>query len=376
MTRHLLAGIGLVLTSTAWAASAPRYTVEFLADLPGGIASSQGMAINAQGLVGGQSVAADGYFATTWAAPSRTPLSLGDLPGGYTSSMVYAINDVGTTAGTGGASSGSGRAFRRTAGGAMVDLGDLPGGSNASGAWAINNAGVVVGYSYSSLSGGNPTAVVWAPGAAALDLGDLPGSYYSSQAKAINDAGAVAGVGAAATGKHAFLWTAGGGMVDLGDLAGGMDMSESTGINEQGWVVGYGTGGNANGGAGTLHATLWRDGQIIDLGSGNVTSNAQDVNNRGQIVGAHNYRATLWGANQQLLDLNTLVEGLPFGTVLATAMSINDAGQITGWANSAGGGRVGYVLTEISAVPEPGSWALMLAGLLATGTLARRRRRD
>jgi len=375
MSRQLLAAIGLVSSATC-AVAAPRYTIELLADLPGGIVSSQGMAINADGLVGGQSVAADGYFATQWAAPSRTPVSLGDLPGGYVSSMVYAINDAGTTAGTGGASSGSVRAFRRTAGGSMVDLGDLPGGSNASGAWGINNAGVAVGYSYSSLSGSNPTAVLWAPGSAALDLGDLPGGSYSSQAKAINDAGVVAGVGATALGKHAFRWTAGGGLVDLGDLAGGMDFSEASGINEQGWIVGYGTGGSANGGAGTLHAALWRDGQVIDLGAGNITSNAQDVNNRGQIVGANNYHATLWSASQQMFDLNTLVDGLAFGTVLSTAMSINDKGQITGWANNAAGVRVGYVLTEISAVPEPGSWALMLAGLLATGSLARRRRAE
>lgn len=368
MSRPVLAAIGLLIAGAAAQAAEPvRYRIQFLADLPGGIVSSQGMAINASGLVGGQSVGADGYLATTWAAPDRQPTSLGDLPGGSVSSMVYAINDAGTTVGTGYTNSGV-RAFRREAGGAMVDLGDLPGGSNASGAWAVNNAGTVAGYSYGTASGSNPAAVVWDASGLAFELGDLPGGSTSSQAKAINDAGVVAGVGQAAGGRHAFVWTAAGGMVDLGDLAGGTDYADVTGINEAGWVVGSGTAGNV------LHAALWKGGQVFDLGAGGTTSVAQDVNNHDQIVGASGGRAALWTPQLQMVDLNTLVDGLPVGTVLSTAMSINDGGQITGWAVSGSGTRVGYVLSAISPVPEPGRAATMLAGLLACASIVRRRR--
>jgi probable HAF family extracellular repeat protein len=363
MSRPVLAAVALAACASAASAAAPRYTIELLADLPGGIVGSQGMAINAGGLVGGQSVAADGYYATQWATPGRSPESLGDLPGGYVSSMVYGINDAGTTVGT--AYNGALRGFRKDANGAMVELKDLPGGSNASGAYAINNGGTVVGYSYSTASGFNPTAVYWtAASTTPIDIGDLPGGSLGSVAKAVNDAGVVVGVGHAASGQHAWTWTSAGGMVDIN---GNLQMSEANGLNEAGWVVGY----SIAAGGSFYHSTLWHDGQIVDLGASNVHSFAQDINNRNQIVGMSNSHAMLW-LGQQSFDLNSLVDGMPGGFWLERAMSINDAGQITGYGNL-GSTRYGFVLTEVTAVPEPGTWTLMFAGLLATGSVVRRR---
>jgi len=357
----------------AQAAQPPRYTIQLLADLPGGISSSQGMSVNKLGVVGGQSVGTDGYFATNWTPPGQTPVSLGDLPGGSTSSMVYGLNDHGVAVGTASATTG-GRAFRTNANGQLVDLGDLAGGVNASGAWAINNHGQVAGYSYSSKSGNNPSAVLWNEQGVATEIGDLAGGSWSSQARAINDNGLVAGSSNVATGKHAFAWTAAGGMTDLGDLAGGLDFSEAAGINNQGWVVGYGTGGTANGGAGTLHATLWRDGQVIDLtGNSAITSSANDVNDLGVIVGQSSYNAAIWFGTQGAIDLNSLVDNLPERFYLNNALSINELGQITGYGNNAAGQRVGFLLTEVSAVPEPASWTLTLMGLAVVTCLGQRR---
>jgi probable HAF family extracellular repeat protein len=371
MHRPLLAALGLITcAASAFAEPAPRYTLQLLADLPGGNVSSQGMAINASGLVAGQAAGTEGYFATTWAAPDRLPVSLGDLPGGLVSSMVYGINNAGTTVGTAYGTGGL-RGFRLNPGGAMQELNDLPGGNSASGALSVNGAGVAVGYSYSSLSGNNTVATLWAPGQQGLELGDLAGGSYNSEARAINDAGMVAGMGTpAAGGKRAFLWTAGGGMVELPDLPGG-NWSQPNAINEAGWVAGYSL--TTPSGSGFYHAALWRDGQVVDLGAGNFHSFANDVNNLGQVVGTDNNRPVLWTSDLQRHDLASLVDNLPPAFFLSNAMGINDAGQITGWATNGAGERVGYVLTPVGAVPEPGSWALMLAGLGVGGSVARRR---
>jgi probable HAF family extracellular repeat protein len=373
MQRHMRTAIGLVtsLTCAAGAFAQPRYTLELLADLPGGSVSSQGMAINASGLVAGQSAAADGFYATQWAAPDRAPWSLGDLPGGNVSSMVYGLNDAGTTVGTAYGTGGL-RGFRLTAGGTMQDLGDLPGGSSASGALAVNNSGVAVGYSYSSTSGNNPVAVLWAPGSPALEMGDLPGGSFSSEAHAINDAGTVAGTGSSATGKNAFVWTPGGGMVALPNLPGG-NWGQANGINEAGWVVGYSL--TTVPGSGFYHAALWRDGQVIDLGGGSVHSFANDINNAGQAVGSQDNRAVLWTADLQRLDLAALVDDLPPAMVLSNAMSVNDAGQITGWGVNAAGNRVAFLLSPVSAVPEPGIWAFWSLGLMGLAAFRLRRPR-
>jgi probable HAF family extracellular repeat protein len=372
MHRPLLAAIGLATCiACATAQAAPRYTLELLADLPGGNITSQGMALNASGLVAGQSAAADGYYATQWAAPSRLPVSLGDLPGGSVSSMVYGINDLGTTVGTAYGVGGL-RGFRLSSGGTMQELSDLTGGSNASAALAVNNAGVAVGYSYSTTSGSNPVAVIWSSGATGLELGDLPGGSYNSEARAINQAGVVAGVGTSATGKHAFLWTAEGGMVELPNL-GGSTWGQANGINDGAWVVGYslaaGTGGSY------YHAALWRNGLVLDLGGGDFHSFANDINNLGEVVGSFDNRAVFWTADQQRFDLAGLVDDLPGAMVLSNAMALNDAGQITGWAVNAAGNRVGYLLTPVSAVPEPAAWVLVLAGVLVAGPRLRRSRR-
>src|SRR5512133_575397 len=74
------------------------------------------------------------------------------------------------------------------------------------------------------------------PGYQSIDLGTLGG--YSSWANALNEGGQVVGVSFTASGQvHAFLWK-NGTMTDLGTLGG---YSTATSINERGQVIGAST---------------------------------------------------------------------------------------------------------------------------------------
>ena len=123
-----------------------------------------------------------------------------------------------------------------------------------------------------------------------------------------------------------------GALTDLGVLPGGYNSLVA-------WISGNGTfvGSSENGvidpvnGWPEIHAVLWKDGQIRDLGTleGGNESFAGGVNNRGQVTGAsfdaaNNTRAFLWTEGHGLQDLGTL------GACCAIAGTINELGQISG----------------------------------------------
>jgi probable HAF family extracellular repeat protein len=145
------------------------------------------------------------------------------------------------------------------------------------------------------------------------DLGTLGGA--SSFVSGINDSGQVVGRSETATGsEHAFITGPDGhGMTDLGTLGG--SFSDAVGINEAGQVV-----GSSETATGSEHAF---------------------------ITGPH---------GTGMMDLNALVH-LPEGVVLTTATGINNVGQVV----------------AIGTVPEPSSYALMLAGLVLVGVVIRRK---
>lgn len=225
------------------------------------------------------------------------PIDLGTLGGHFIYSGARGINDFGGVVGTSakimgkaGADSTEVRAvlWLLDAEGAVVDLIDLTpfGPETFSYAHDINNQGQIVGES-------DGLAYLWelqwdewgdVVDVTATRLG-TPGGQYSS-AHAINEWGDVVGTSHTADGEvHAFLWRDGV-MMDLGALAAD---SRAFAINDLGHVVGYAS--VPKGQYFETHAVLWTSGVITDLskGGGNdwaMLHFANGIDSDGRIVGA------------------------------------------------------------------------------------------
>ena len=61
----------------------------------------------------------------------------------------------------------------------------------------------------------------------------------------------------------------------------------------------------------------------------------------------------------------------PFGSTAVTANGINDLGQIVGFYADANSNTIGFETT----IPEPSTWAMMLAGFAGLGFLGYRKAR-
>jgi probable HAF family extracellular repeat protein len=349
--RHRL-GLAAVVAATAplsaglAQASTPAYSLVDLGALTGGT-STWATGINSAGQVVGWATNSSGNtFAFLYSGGSIQ--NLGTLGG--LNSEARDINDAGQVAGDANDSSGNTFAFLYSAG-SMQSLGAV--GGHESFSYSINNAGQIVGWATNS--GGVGQAFRWS-GGSMQNLGALPGYDYGGQAFGINDNGVVSGYSEKSSGgEMAFVWS--GSLHSLGTFPGGT-WSEAQGINNEGQVVGW-TGYNSNG---VGSAFLWSGGSMQSLGTMpgyTHGSGAYNINDQGSIVGSANNNsfadhAFLYtGGSMQ--DLNSLIADSS-GWDLEDAFDINNSGQICGIGINPSGQTDAFLLTP---VPEPSTFALL-----------------
>jgi YVTN family beta-propeller protein/probable HAF family extracellular repeat protein len=216
----------------------------------------------------------------------------------------------------------------------LKDLGTL-GGAQSKGT-AINDSGQVTGSSVTS--DGVRHGFRW-NGTTIEDLGTLGGP--ESEGIAINASGQVTGQADLADSfyagqpiHHAFLWN-GIALQDLGTLAAGVH-SAGVAINASGQVTGRSFGLYA-GVALAQRAFLWDGTTLRDLGAmGGAISDGSAINDAGQVTGTadtdlyssagHAFR---WDGTA-MRDVGTL------GGTQSLGSAINTSGQMTGWASTTG----------------------------------------
>jgi uncharacterized repeat protein (TIGR01451 family) len=205
-------------------------------------------------------------------------------------------------------------------------------------ALAINDAGQVAGTLYEQEY---RHAALWSSEGVVRDLGALPGNGTDSYAWGINNRGEVAGVAWTTLGQaRGFLWLPApahglpAGMNDLGTLGG--TMSGAYDVNDRGEVVGGSFPAQGPG-----HPFLWLPepayglpAGMNDLGppQGADHATALAINNQGQVVGTAGLpdgtaRAILWEDGTPT-DLGTL------GGANAQAYGVSETGQVVGVADT------------------------------------------
>lgn len=291
--------------------------------------------------------------------------AVGSLGGNDT--RLYSINNLGQFVGESITISGVKLGATGYVGSAVSALPTLiPGGTSVG--MGISDSGQVVGYA--SVDGNLIHPFIIANGVltdiAPIAPGQTAPEAANGIAYGINNHSQVVG----SWNSNAFVYNAStGSFSTIG--AGVMTGGQAIAINDSGLIVGDGYFG------GVRHAFSF-DGTVHDLGSLGTDSLVSGVNSAGQIVGeylsATGYRSFIYDTAHGMRDLASTLDPA-LGLTLWGGGKINDAGQIlTNGAVSTSFGLQSHalILTPISPVTEPESYALLLAGI---GVIAAARRK-
>jgi len=354
--------IGILLAAVAIGAStltaaAPQYRLVDLGIPPGAVGSGA-YAINDNGQVVGYGYDWDRGGALVWQNGSMQ--SLPHLAG-FGSTSALGINSAGIVVGASG--------FRAVqwSNGTVRDLTLLPGGQFLIGAYDINDSGLAVG---TSLGAAVESAVlVTANGV--VELPRHPGDSFS-RGFAINNAGVSVGQ----SGSNAMMW------IEQSPLV--LGTGSALAVNEFNDAAGVVRTGVDNRGFDVFRAVIWQFGEteaLLPLPSGYAGSVARGINDANAVVGyggAEGFRPTLQNvANRALLwengfayPLDHLVQDAD-GWVLTEAWDINNHMQIVG----AGIYQHQSRAFMLSPVPEPSALVMLLAGFALIGCASELRNR-
>ena len=238
-------------------------------------------------------------------------------------------------------------------------------GSVTSLATAINGAGSTAGI----YQDGGGTTHGYTQMGGLFSTVDQPGTVFN-QALGINDSNTTVGYFAAdkagQTGQSAYRQS-GGVFTNLNALLPTNQNSQAVGINNAGNIVGFYMPA-----ATTSIGFLEVGGAISMLDPfGSAFTQALGISNTGEIVGIY---ADAGGVQHGYTEVGGVFSSFdPIGSITTTVNGVNDRGQFVGFYTDATNNVIGFAATPL---PEPGSFALVSAGLLGlTGIYRRRGRR-